>query len=78
MVSGHGIIITLPDKRQNNRYYHLVKGHIQQATSTATGVTIPATVKASFAVTQVPWRFLDNDRGTLPVQFFDKFWDLAT
>jgi hypothetical protein len=42
----------------------MVKGHLQQATTTATGIAIPATVEKPFAITQATWRFLDNDRVT--------------
>lgn len=42
----------------------MVHGHFQQATTTATGIAVPATVEKSFAVTQATWRFLDNDRVT--------------
>jgi len=42
----------------------MVKGHIQQAMMTATGIVIPANVENSFAVTQATWRFLDNERVT--------------
>jgi len=58
------IEINLHDKRLNQRYLGLVKGHLQQATTTATGIAIPATVEKPFAITQVTWRFLDNDRVT--------------
>ena len=42
----------------------MVKGHLQQAPPTATGIAVPANVEKSFAVTQATWRFLDNDRVT--------------
>jgi len=37
---------------------------MQQATTTATGVTVPASVENAFAVTQATWRFLSNERIT--------------
>ena len=58
------IEINLPDKRLNQRYCGLVKGHLQQATTTATGIAVPASVEKPFAITQATWRFLDNDRVT--------------
>jgi len=39
---------------------------MKQSTSTATGVAVPADLQSSFAITQATWRFLDNDRVTLP------------
>jgi len=54
----------LPDKRLNKRYAEIVKGHLQQATTTATGIAVPPNVENSFAVTQATWRFLDNERVT--------------
>jgi len=56
--------INLPDARLNKRYHDLVKGHIHQTTSIATGVHVPASVENSFTVTQATWRFLNNDRVT--------------
>jgi len=65
------IEINLPDKRLNQRYLGMVKGHLQQATTTATGIAIPASVEKPFAVTQATWRFLDNDRGLVePLRHF--------
>ena len=64
MNKSNEIAINLPDKRLNKRYLEMVKGHLQQATTTATGIAVPATVEKSFAVTQATWRFLDNDRVT--------------
>ena len=58
------IEINLLDERLNKRYLGMVKGHLQQATTTATGIAIPASVEKPFAVTQATWRFLDNDRVT--------------
>jgi len=43
----------------------IVKGHLHQGSSTATGIAVPAKVENAFAVTQAPWRFLANDRVTL-------------
>ena len=37
---------------------------MQQATTTATGVTVPAGVENAFAVTQATWRFFANERIT--------------
>jgi hypothetical protein len=42
----------------------MVKGHVQHATSIATGLAVPANVQNAFAVTQATWRFLANDRVT--------------
>jgi len=58
------IQINLPDKRLNKRYAKLINGHIHHATSIATGIVVPASVKDSLAVTQATWRFLNNDRVT--------------
>jgi hypothetical protein len=41
-----------------------VKSSIQQSTTTATGVVVPANVENSFAVTQATWRFFANERVT--------------
>ena len=60
----YDISIHLPDVRLNKRYLGMVKGHLQRATTTATGIAVPANVATSFAVTQATWRFLDNDRVT--------------
>ena len=60
----YAININLPDARLNRRYFSLVKGHLQQATTTTTGVAVPAGVANALSVTQATWRFLDNDRVT--------------
>jgi len=54
----------LPDERLNKRYFEMVQGHLHQATTTATGIAVPASVENSLAVTQATWRFLRNDRVT--------------
>ena len=56
--------INLPDARLNKRYTEMVKGHVHQTTSIATGIAVPASVENSFTVTQATWRFLNNDRVT--------------
>jgi hypothetical protein len=60
----YDISIQLPDVRLNKRYLGMVKGHLQQATTTATGISVPASAENPFAITQASWRFLDNDRVT--------------
>jgi hypothetical protein len=39
---------------------------MKQSTTTATGCAVPAGLQSSFAITQATWRFLDNERVTLP------------
>jgi len=39
---------------------------MKQSTSTSTGVAVPATLQSSFAITQATWRFLNNERVSLP------------
>lgn len=41
-----------------------MKSSIQQSSTTATGVAVPASVENSFAVTQATWRFFANERVT--------------
>jgi len=60
----NGININLGDRRLNTRFYNLVQGHMQQATSTATGVAVPASITNSATVTQATWRFYSNERVT--------------
>ena len=70
------IEINLHDKRLNRRYTEMVKGHLQQATTTATGIAVPANIEKPFAVTQATWRFLDNDRVT-PLGLVEPLRNLA-
>ena len=42
----------------------MVRGHFHPATTTATGIAVPASVEKSFALTQATWRFFANDRVT--------------
>ena len=49
---------------------------MQQATTTATGVAVPASVENAFAVTQATWRFLANDRVT-PAALAEPLRDFA-
>jgi hypothetical protein len=41
-----------------------LQGHLQQATTIATGIAVPASVEKSFAVTHATWRFFNNERVT--------------
>jgi hypothetical protein len=61
----HEFSINLSDKRLDVRYAELVKSHMKQSTSTATGITVPADLKSTVATTQALWRFLTNDKVTL-------------
>ena len=49
---------------------------MQQATTTTTGVAVPANIENAFAVTQATWRFLDNDRVT-PTAFYRNATSMA-
>jgi hypothetical protein len=72
----YAIDINLPDKRLIERYHFFVKAHMQHASSIATGVTVPAGVEKSFAVTQATWRFLANERIT-PAALAEPLRDFA-
>jgi hypothetical protein len=41
-----------------------VKSSVPQSPTTSTGVSLPASVATSFAVTQATWRFFANERVT--------------
>jgi hypothetical protein len=49
---------------------------MRQATTAATGITVPASVENSLAVTQATWRFFHNERIT-PAALAEPLRDLA-
>jgi hypothetical protein len=54
------------DRRLQRRYWHVVKEHAQAATGLAAGIAALPGVGTAFAQTMALWRFLNNDRVTLP------------
>ena len=60
------IKLPLIEKRLQRRYLTLVKSHLHMAPELAAGVPSLPTVTTAFAATQAAWRFLNNDRVTLP------------
>jgi len=54
------------ERRLRKRWWKLVAGHMHTAGRLATGVTALPDVSGAFACTQAMWRFLANDRVTLP------------
>lgn len=60
-------IASLPlEKRLQRRYLILVQSHLRSASELAAGVAALPNVGSSFAATQAAWRFLNNERITLP------------
>lgn len=60
-------IISPPlDRRLQKRYQMLVESHMQAASDLAAGVSSLPSTKTAFAATQAAWRFLNNDRVSLP------------
>lgn len=54
------------DRRLQERYLHLVNGHLTVVQATAAGVKALPGAGSSFAATQAAWRFFANERVTLP------------
>jgi Transposase DDE domain/Transposase DNA-binding len=62
-----GVTLPLLDRRLQKRYLIMVQSHLRSAPELAAGVaSLPSSAKA-FAATQATWRFLNNDRVSLPV-----------
>lgn len=60
--------IALPplEPRLRQRYELMVQGHLHSAHKLAAGISALPSVNSSMAATQAAWRFLNNDRVTLP------------
>jgi hypothetical protein len=60
--------ITTPslEPRLQRRYRMLVQSHLHSASKLVPGIAAPPSIHSSFAATQGAWRFLSNDRVTLP------------
>jgi hypothetical protein len=54
------------DRRLQRRYVMLVRSHLHTAPELAAGVASLPSVGSAFAATQGAWRFLNNDRISLP------------
>jgi hypothetical protein len=54
------------ERRLQRRYLVLVKSHMQAFQKLAAGIKSLASTRSSFAATQGAWRFLGNERVTLP------------
>lgn len=54
------------DRRLQDRYVKMVKAHMSSATRTAAGPSYLLEPKSGLAATQACWRFLSNERVTLP------------
>lgn len=60
-------IANLPlERRLQRRYVMLVQSHLRSAPEMAAGVAALPGAGSSFAATQAAWRFLNNERVTLP------------
>ena len=55
------------DRRLQRRYLAMVQSHMHAAPALAAGIAGLPSAKSSFAATQGAWRFLNNDRVTLPM-----------
>src|SRR4051812_35243397 len=61
------IPLPLLEPRLQKRYLIMVRSHVRTAPALAAGVaSLPGSASA-FAATQATWRFLANERATLPV-----------
>lgn len=60
--------IALPafEPRLQQRYQLMVQGHLHSANKLAAGISALPSVNSAFATTQACWRFLNNERVTLP------------
>lgn len=60
--------IALPplEPRLQARYQLMVQGHLHSAHKLASGISALPSVSSAFAATQASWRFLNNERITLP------------
>jgi hypothetical protein len=54
------------DRRLQKRYVMLVQAHLRAAPALAAGVASLPRAGPAFAATQATWRFLNNDRASLP------------
>lgn len=61
------IPVPLMDKRLQERYVTMVQAHMRSARPLSAGVAGVRLEGHSFAATQAAWRFLNNDRITLPL-----------
>jgi Transposase DDE domain len=62
-----GVTLPLLDRRLQKRYLIMVQSHLRSAHELAAGVaSLPSSAEA-FAATQATWRFLNNDRVSLPI-----------
>lgn len=52
--------------RLQRRYQTMVQGHLHSANKLASGISALPGLRSTFAATQATWRFLNNDRVTLP------------
>jgi len=54
------------DRRLQTRYFKLVKSHMRTVPSSAAGIKSMPDTSQAFAATQAAWRFLNNERVTMP------------
>lgn len=55
------------EPRLQRRYLKMVQGHLHSVSKLAAGMSALPVVSSAFAATQAAWRFLNNDKVTLPV-----------
>jgi hypothetical protein len=62
-----GIAVPDLEVRLQHRYLSLVDSHMQVASQLAAGISTLPSVNQAFAATQAAWRFLNNERVSLPI-----------
>src|SRR6266700_1955701 len=61
-----GIVLPPLEKRLQRRFLTMVQAHLHAAPELAAGVASVPSAASAFAATQAAWRFLNNERVTLP------------
>src|SRR5437588_8838438 len=61
-----GIALPPLEQRLQQRFLKMVQAHLHAAPELAAGVASLPSTGSAFAATQAAWRFLNNDRVTLP------------